>query len=326
MAPAHVLQAPLGGQLGGDLDEHLGLQLGEVLQVAAHPAGRVVLGQPAHREDEREDLAVLLRRARVHPVLRVLVHLAGRVGLLARTAGCGRPTRPARSGSASARRPGPCGTNSEPLPSPCMMNGSSPASPSAPLAPSGGRYDGALSTSKSGTSWPVHAPCLLVPPDVGLALAPRLALGVGRGAVVEHAAVRRPRPAPLRGHPGLLGARGAPGGLVDAVRVDTGVDPAAAEGGPVVLHLGVAGQRTAGGDLHPVDLPQHRLGAGLVLLAVRGVVPGEVQQRPVALGRGPGQPLPDHPAEVVEEPQLGAAVARPARPPSRATAAPAGSG
>ena len=39
-----------------------------------------------------------------------------------------------------------------------MMNGSLPASPATPAAPSGGSYDGGLVFSKSGTSWPVHSP------------------------------------------------------------------------------------------------------------------------------------------------------------------------
>src|SRR5690606_38405545 len=60
-------------------------------------------------------------------------------------------------------------------------------------------------------------PLLLVPPDVGLALAPRPPVGVGRRAVVEDAPVRGPDPAPLVGHPVLLAPGLAAGGLVDAV-------------------------------------------------------------------------------------------------------------
>src|SRR5690606_12031079 len=119
-------------------------------------------------------------------------------------------------------------------------------------------------------------PLLLVPPHVGLALAPRPALGVGRGTAVEDATVGRPHPAPLQGHPVLVAAGLAPGGLVDAVGEDTRVDPAAAHGGAVAAQLGEARQRAAGGDLVAVDLLEDGLGAGLVVLAVHGVVPGEV--------------------------------------------------
>ena len=76
---------------------------------------------------------------------------------------------------------------------------------------------------------------------------PRLAVGVGRGAVVEDAAVGRPRPAPLRRDPALLATRG----LRRAVWftpscVAAGVDPAAARGRAVVLQLGEAVDRLAG--------------------------------------------------------------------------------
>src|SRR6185295_2396344 len=48
---------------------------------------------------------------------------------------------------------------------------------------------------------------LRVPPDVLLALGPRLAIRVGRGAVVEQARVGRPRPPPFAGDPVLLRMR-----------------------------------------------------------------------------------------------------------------------
>src|SRR6185437_11699448 len=48
---------------------------------------------------------------------------------------------------------------------------------------------------------------LLVPPDVLLAFAPRLAFRVGRRAVVQQAAVMRPRPAPLGRYPTLFPMR-----------------------------------------------------------------------------------------------------------------------
>ena len=113
---------------------------------------------------------------------------------------------------------------------------------------------------------------------------------------------------PHSGRPSSAAPRLAPRGLVDAVRVDAAVDPAAAARRAVVLQLGVGRQRLAVG-VPAVDLGQHRLGARLVYLALGRVVPGQLAHRPVArLGRA-GQPLPDQPAEVVGEPQVAAGVA-----------------
>src|SRR5664280_2143119 len=123
-----------------------------------------------------------------------------------------------------------------------------------------------------------------VPPDVLLALAPRLALGIGRGAVVEDAAVRRPRPAPVEGGEGLLTAGLAVGGVVDAVGIHPGVDPATPGRGPVGLHLGVGAQRLAllvAREVTTLDLREHRLSVRIAVL-VSGVVPRQVQQGPVA--------------------------------------------
>src|SRR5690606_20781283 len=82
------------------------------------------------------------------------------------------------------------------------------------------------------------APLLRVPPDVRLARAPRPPGRVGGGPVVEDAPVGRPRPPPLRRHPGLLRTRPAAGRLVDLAGVAATVDPAAAGGRPVVGELG----------------------------------------------------------------------------------------
>src|SRR5215213_11107218 len=98
-----------------------------------------------------------------------------------------------------------------------------------------------------------------------LALAPGAPVAVGRRAVVEDPPVRGPGPAPLGRHPGLFGAGLAPRGLVDAVLVDAGVDPAAAQRGAVVLHLGERGQRSPGCHLVPVDLLEDVFGARLVV-------------------------------------------------------------
>src|SRR5205814_7218695 len=61
---------------------------------------------------------------------------------------------------------------------------------------------------------PGPLPLLLVPHDVALALRPGPAAGVGRGAVVEDAAVGGPGPAPLRSDQILLVTAGAPRRLV----------------------------------------------------------------------------------------------------------------
>jgi hypothetical protein len=103
-------------------------------------------------------------------------------------------------------------------------------------------------------------------------------------------------------------ARLPPRRLVDAVGVDPGVDPAAADGGAVVAQLHERRQRPSGRDLVPVDLHEHGLGAGLVVLAVHRVRPRQVEDRPVLRVLGRRQLLPDDAPEVVEEPQLGTAV------------------
>src|SRR5207248_1814965 len=54
------------------------------------------------------------------------------------------------------------------------------------------------------------------------------------------------------------------------------------------------------------DLGQHGLGVRLLEPALRGVVPGQVEHRPVALVGARRQFLPDPLAEVIHEPQLAA--------------------
>src|SRR5699024_8147218 len=108
------------------------------------------------------------------------------------------------------------------------------------------RIIGALGHREVGDVLAGPAAGLLVPPHELLALAPGPAPGVGRGAVVEDPPVGGPGPAPVRGGLALLRAGAAAPGLVDPVRVDAGVDPAAAAGGAVVLHLREGVQRAAG--------------------------------------------------------------------------------
>src|SRR4030095_1906588 len=53
-APVEILDAFFLGQLGTDLDEQLGLQLGEPWEPAAHPARQVMLGQSVRGQHIRE--------------------------------------------------------------------------------------------------------------------------------------------------------------------------------------------------------------------------------------------------------------------------------
>ena len=160
-------------------------------------------------------------------------------------------------------------------------------------------------------SCPVHLLLLRVPPHELLALAPRLAVRVRRGAVVEHAAVRGPRPAPLGVVRALLPVRHAARGLVHPVRVDAGVDPAAAGGGAVGFELEIAVDGRTGGDVVAVDAPQDVFGRRLRPRprALHVVAPVQLLHRLVARVRRRRQPLLDHPAQVVEEPQVRALVA-----------------
>src|SRR5439155_6109626 len=84
-----------------------------------------------------------------------------------------------------------------------------------------------------------------VPPDQLLALRPRLALGIRRGAVVENPAVQRPGPAPLLRDPVLLLAGHLARGLVLLVRVGADVEPAARRRRAVALQVGVGSERRA---------------------------------------------------------------------------------
>ena len=148
---------------------------------------------------------------------------------------------------------------------------------------------------------------LLVPPDELLPLRPRLAVGIGRRAVVEQSPVGRPRPRPFEGGVVLLPVRLLACGLVLVLGVDAAVDPAAARRRPVRAQQLVRGERLAGG-VAAVDLREHRLGARLLDLAGGRVVPLELEDRLVAVFLRLLQLLADLLPEVVVEPELGAAV------------------
>src|SRR5207249_733799 len=78
--PAAVLEAPLGSQLRADLTEHLGLQLRQVRNRAAHTARRMVLGESIRRHHEG-------KRVRAHIVAAGLGRIGWMTELLARGIG-----------------------------------------------------------------------------------------------------------------------------------------------------------------------------------------------------------------------------------------------
>src|SRR5207248_7510506 len=103
-----------------------------------------------------------------------------------------------------------------------------------------------------------------IPPDELLALGPRLPVGIGGRAIVEEAAVRRPRPRPFGRDVALLPVWLAPRGLVDPVGVGAAVDPAAADRRSDLLPLLVGGEELARRNLPAADLREHRLGVRLL--------------------------------------------------------------
>ena len=216
----------LGGQDRVDLREHLRLQLRQPRQVAAHRARRVVLGEPERRRDERVAAvargvdrvvrAVPGQRRRVAADLGVEQVGDGRLERL--VVGRHRPVEQARGRVQPALA---VGHHDERV---------GAADRRHPLGVGLGAVAGRLVGREVRHVVARPLALLLVPPDVLLALGPRPALGVGRRAVVEHAAVGRPRPRPLGRDPAARGvevAGFAAPRLVDAVGVAAGVDPAA---------------------------------------------------------------------------------------------------
>src|SRR4051794_23119807 len=134
---------------------------------------------------------------------------------------------------------------------------------------------------------------LLVPPDVLLALGPRLALRIRRGTVVEDPAIARPRPGPLASDPVLLPVRLLTRRLVDAVLVDARVDPGAAGGRPVGLELLVLLDVAARVPVEAAYLHQHDVRVRLLIRPGGRVVPGQVENRPILRVGGAGELLAD---------------------------------
>ncbi len=274
--PAAVDQPPQAGQLRADLAEHLGLELGQVAEGAAHPSGGVVLGEPVGGEHER----VGGRAGRVEAVARPVVGLHQRVGLAAvqvvgdrrlgrLVVGGQRPVVQAVGHEQPALA---VGLHHERAPAVQGLLG--PRVVGRVVAGGGGRPD-------VGVVVPGPAPRLGVPPDIALALRPGPALGVGRGPVVEDAPVVGPGPAPLGRDPALLGPGLAPVGLVDLVGVDPRVDPAAAGGRAVGLQLQVrrGGPGRRGRPRRSRAAPRPRSAPG-----------GDLRSGTPRPGRAPGRP------------------------------------
>ena len=133
----------------------------------------------------------------------------------------------------------------------------------------------------------VAGPLLAVPRDDLAARIPRLAVQVGRGAVVEDAPVGRPGERPLRIEAGIVGIAGVPPRHVVAVLVEAaGIDPAAAGRRAVVAQLREAGHLLA-------LLDQHLGRVGRIVDRLDGVAVDLVRDlvglRIVRIGVGPAQ-------------------------------------
>src|SRR5205823_4423823 len=104
---------------------------------------------------------------------------------------------------------------------------------------------------------------LRVPPDVALAVAPRLAVRPRRGAVVHDVPIGRPIETPAKADVVVGLARG--GQIAVRRREDARVDPVATHRRAVVLNSPEAAQVVTGSDVVAVDLLQNLERARLVL-------------------------------------------------------------
>src|SRR5579871_2391907 len=118
-----------------------------------------------------------------------------------------------------------------------------------------------------------------IPPHVALLLRPWVAVHISGGAVIDDAAVQRPRPAPFGSDPTLLLARSSSCGLVLLVRKRTAVDPAAAGCRAVGFELRVTREGPAF-RVPPIDLAENGIRTRLSLRAFGRVIPFQVEQRP----------------------------------------------
>ena len=308
--PPTVRETALGSQLGTDLAEHLGLELGEEGQRPRHAAGGVVLGEPVGRHHVGEHLGAGLAVGGVVRVALAVEHLAHGVGLLA----VKRVLERRLMGLVVGRH----GTVREPArhvepPLSVGLHDEGLVASQGHLRPRalGWLVVGAHGFLEVGDVEARPLLLVVVPPHVLLAFGPRLAVGIGRRPVVDDVAVHRPRPRPLGCDPRVLLPVGlAPGGQVLLVGVAAAVDPDSAGRRAVGLEVLVAGHGLAVGDGEAVDLLEDGLSRGLRMVAVGRVVPRQLEDGLVLGIDGAGELLPDAATEVVREPQVGTGVAR----------------
>src|SRR5690348_13543107 len=309
--PVARLHALLAGKLWAQLDEELRLELGEPGVPARHRAGGVLLGEAICRDDVGE--------------LRVLQPVVGHVGAVERhhtgVVGAGGIELVAH------RRLGRLVVRGQRA----VFQAGWDVDPAAPVR---------LHDERVGAGDGVHADALLlnggagrlvklevghvvagpgalaivgagIPPDQLLALGPRVAVRIGGGAVVEDAPVRRPGEAPARVIGVLAGgvAVAAGGQIHPFLRDVAAIDPAAASRAAVVLQRGVAGDLLIVGDGVAADLLGDGFGTWLLQRTFERVVPGHGEQALVARGGAARVQLAQAPAQMHEEPRLGARVA-----------------
>src|SRR5712671_5605020 len=103
-----------------------------------------------------------------------------------------------------------------------------------------------------------------------------------------------------------IGAAG-PGAIVPLLGIDAAIEPATADGRPVVFKLLKTLDLAALGPSITVHLFEHRIGRRLLLLALGRVVPGQCAEPGVLGIRAAGIELFQPAAKVEGEPQIGAA-------------------
>ena len=307
--PAAVLDSPVGGELRIDLGKHLGLQLHQPRDRAAHPARRVMLGEPEGRRHQR----VARVAGRVVWVLGSVPADRGRVAIHLRVEEVGhrRLERLVEGGQRPVEQ-----TAGRVQPAAAVAHHDERVRPADRIHTASVRRGAIVRLLVGGEVWDVvsrPATLPLVPPHVALALRPWPALRIGAGAVVQDPPVRGPRPRPLRRDDPALCADvtgTAPARLIDPILVNTGVDPAAAGGRAVAAQLVERADGPARRDVVAVDLLDHGLHVGLAHLAALRVIPLQVHDRPIPLALGPGVARFDPFGQMVHEPQLRARVTR----------------
>ena len=174
-----------------------------------------------------------------------------------------------------------------------------------------GRMPGGLVGTKSGVSLPVHCACRSSHHTSCLRSDHGLPVEVGRGAIVQGAPIVGPRERPALVAAVAVRPVSLPRSstVVVLVRKDAAIHPAAAGRAAVVLQLLKALELLTVGDGVAVDLPQHRAASGSAVSPLTGY--SQVSAW-ICASRGSAlcgiellQPL----AEVIDEPQVGAAVA-----------------